>query len=426
LSRLNLCLAALILILALSPNAHSGIVNLRGGVGTIVQKDRDTDGRNRYGVFLLAASHRTPSMEFILDLPLRWEFKTGEFDDEIWNRKGDWLKPLELLRYRSGTGEMSGGLEIFTDWTPGEGFLVRNLSGRGEPDYALPGFRFRWSGRNLDLDAGMDRLVDPTVQAIALTFRPVNGIRLVAEVAVDPDAPAVFSGDSSDGRPVADDSERLEASAVGVHLDLIDGKIMDVGIGVHVAEINGDAKGTGGEISTTVDFTQSYLNRLKVMARSVRCEDGYVPSWFDAVYPLQRWGTGGQPLLAIYPLNGTGDDRDMMSYSINYDLGDFFSISADWERFLDDSMSRGRFEAKLREENGRGLELSFWSRTDDPGIRLFTEDANLHSRASAFYNILPHLLLKVSMEYSWVFREENSGFVPLNSSMIGVLYDISL
>ena len=418
----------ILLLLILPSTAHTGILNLRSGLGTIVQRDRETSDSIRYGAVLLTTSYRTPVLEFALDLPLRWDIQTGEFNRDIWNRRGDLLRPLKLLRYRTGTGLVSGGLEVFTDWTPGDGFLVRDLSGRGEIDYVLPGFRFRWSDENFDLDAGMDRLVDPTVQAVALTWRATRGVTLVIEGAVDPEAPVAFSGNSNQGRPSADDSERLTAGAAGIRVELIQGDVLDLSIGVHAGDINGEAKGKGGELSATLDFTHSYLNRLQLQVRSVSSEGGYVPAWFDAGYPVHRWGPTptGQPFLALNPLDGTIPDRKMLSYEIHYDLGDFFSISGGLDRFDDDSMSRATFKAQLREENGRGLEVSIWSRADGPDIKLFSEDSILSSRASALYNFLPHFLLSVSFEHSWAFREEEAGFKPLNSILLGVVYDISL
>jgi hypothetical protein len=76
--------------------------------------------------------------------------------------------------------------------------------------------------------------------------------------------------------------------------------------------------------------------------------------------------------------------------------------------------------------NGRGLELSLWSRADEPGTKIFSEDSNLYSRASVLYNILPHFLLGISFEHAWAFREEEDGFIPLNAIQLGVSYDISL
>lgn len=406
--------------------AHPGIVNLRGGLGTVVQEERDTGDSTRYGSLLLAASHRTPSMEFALEFPLRWDAETREFDSEIWDRKGDLLRPLDLLRYSTPSGRFTGGMEVLNSWTPGEGFLVRNLSGRGEIDYILPGVRFRWTGERLNLDAGMDRPVDPTVQAVGLKWKIGGGITLVLEGAVDPEAPLVFSGNSSDGRPRADQTERLTAQAAGFSFQLVEGNVLDLNIGAHTGDINGEAKATAGELTTTLDFTQSYVNRLRLTVRSISCEGGFVPAWFSDIYPVHRWGPGGQPFLALNPVGRAVPDKNMVSYHIDYDLGDFFSISGGLDRFEDDSMTRASFEAQLKEANGRGLEISVWSRADDPDVKLFSEDSNLYSRASALYNITPHILLNFSYERSWAFSDEDASFNPLNSILLGVIYDISL
>jgi len=416
----------IMLILIMPFSAHAGIFNLRGGLGTVIQKDRDYEESTRYGVILLSTSYRTSDLEFALELPLRWESGTREFDREIWNREGDWLRPLELLRYTSGAGHFRGGLEVLKDWTPGDGFLVRDLSGRGETDYVLPGIRFQWTDEHFDLDAGMDRPLDPTVQAVAFKWAPARRWTLILEGAVDPKAPLSFSGTSSAGRPVADDSERLTAEAAGIRVELVEGDVLDLGVGVHMGDFNGDAKGRGGEVSATLDFTQSYLNRLKLLFRTVSCEGGYVPAWFDGTYPVYRWGPNGQPFLALNPLDGTIPDRTMRSYDIQYDLGDYFSISGGFDRFIDDSMSRARFEAQFKEENGRGLEISLWSKSDSPDVKLFSEDSDFHSRVSALYNILPHFLLRFSFEHSWAFQEAEAGFRPLNSLLLGAVYDISL
>lgn len=414
------------LLLFLPCLSWAGILNIRSGLGTANLKDRETRESVRYTTLLLETYYRTPSVDFVLNLPLRWDIKTMEFDDTVWDRKGDFLKPLQLLRYRSDNDHSSGGFEVFTDWTPGLGYLVRNLSGRGEIDYVLPGMRFRWSDSNIDLDAGMDRAIDPTVQAAAITWRAFKGFSLVLEGALDPDAPVAFSGVSSDGRPSADDSERLSAEALGFYYELVEGNVLDLGIGAHAGRFNNDAKGLGGDLRVTLDFSSYYSNQLRLMIRSVNCEGGYLPAWFDAAYALHRWGLESQPFLALNPLDGTSPDRTMMSYDIEYGLGDSFTISGRLDKLSDDSFRRARFDARLGEENGRGLELSIWSRADNADIKLFSEEANLHSRLSALYNFLPHFLVNFSYQHSWAFREEEADFIPLDSILLGVAYDISL
>lgn len=414
------------ILLTLPAGGQAGILNLRGGLGTVVQKDRDSGSSIRYAAALMKTSYRTPGLEFALELPFRWDSNKWEFDRTVWDRRGDWLRPLNLLRYSDGSGRVRAGLEVLDDWTPGEGFLVRNLSGRGEIDYILPGVRFRWSDRFLELDAGMDRPIDPTVQAAALSWKVTKRITLILEGAVDPEAPLAFVGNSSGGRPHAEESERLTAQAAGIRLELVDGDVLDIGVGAHVGDIEGKAKGKGGELSAVVDFTHSYPNRLKLLVRSVSCEGGYIPAWFDGAYPVYRWGPEGLPLLASNPVDGSLPGRNMLTYDIRYDLGDFVTISGGLDLFDDDSMKRARFKAQLREESGRGLEVSVWSRADGPDLKLFSADSNLFSRVGALYNFLPHFLLNVSYEHSWAFREEEAGFLPLNSILVGVMYDISL
>ncbi len=418
---------AVLLVLLIPSVAQSGILNLRGGPGTVVLKDRESRDSTRYGTLLLAATYRTPFLEYALDLPLRWEFQSGDFDGDVWNREGDWLRPLKLFRYSSGTGHLRGGLEVIHNWTPGSGYLVRELSGQGEIDYVLPGLKISWSEGDFDLEAGMDRPINPAVIAFGLKWRAVGGITLTMEGASDPEAPVAFSGSSSGGRPVADETKRVTAQAAGVNLEVAEGEILDLAVGAHVGDINGVARGKGGELSATLDISRSYLNRLHLLFRAVRCENGYIPAWFDATYPVYRWGPVSDPYLEVNPLDETQPDRKMRSYEIHYDLGGFFSIGAGFDEFTDESMKRGRINAELREENGRGLEIALWSRTDDPDeVKLFSEDSNLNSRVSALYNILPHFLVNISFQHAWSFSEEEAAFKPINSIMLGVLYDISL
>jgi len=403
--------------------ALSDILNLRGGIGTTLLKERDSGDRTHYGSVFLETSYRTPSLEFSLDLPLRWESETGDFNGSVWDRKGDWLRPLNLLRYHPARGEVSGGLEVFDAWTPGAGYLVRDLSGRGEIDYILPGIRFRWNGPRIDLDAGMDRPIDPTVQAAALKWTFYQGITLVLEGATDPEAPVVFNGASSGGRPVADEADRLTAEAAGIVIRLIDGRVLDLSLGAHAGDINGEAKGKGGQVTATLTFAESYQNQLRIAVQTMACEGGYTPALFSAVYPVTRWGLMEHG--AVLPDRDL-PDRRMLSLDLHYDLGDFFSVQGGLDRFDDDSVRRAWFGAKLSEVNGRGLELYLWSRTDDPDTKIFSEDSTLYSRANVLYNILPHLLLNVSYEHAWAFREKEGAFLPLNAIELGVMYDISL
>ncbi len=177
--------------------------------------------------------------------------------------------------------------------------------------------------------------------------------------------------------------------------------------------------------SVSVDFSSYHRNRLQLKVASVQCRNGYVPAWFDGIYPVHRWGTDGQPLLTLYPMDGTTPDRVMESVGIRYGLGGFFNVMGGLERFDDDSMTRARFVVALREEGGRGLEGTAWSRVDGPDGELFTEDSSLYTRVSALYDLSPHFLLNFSYEHSWAFDEDLADLVPLNSAVLGVMYNIS-
>ncbi|MDF1536400.1 MAG: hypothetical protein P1S46_07865 [bacterium] len=428
-------LAALILLLCLPVQAAwADVVTVRSGIGTAWQRNRDTNENTRYASLLTEVSYRSPTVELSLDMPLRWNAEKWELDRDIWSREGDPLRPVKTFLYRSPTGLWEAGLELLHSWTPGQGYLVRGLSGAGETDYALPGFRFRWAGERTRIEAGVDRPVDPTVQAVAISYRLSDRVLLNLEGALDPGAPLSFAGTFENGRPKTDDTDPVAGSAAGLELVLREGRSMDISGGGHVGKLGDGAEGVGGDLSVSVDFSSYYRNRLQVKVASIQCRGGYVPAWFDGIYPVQRWGVDGQPLLALYPLDGTAPDRQLDSMEIRYDLGELFSLKGGIERFDDNSMSRARFDIGLREESGRGLEATIMSRVDGPDGVLFAVDSNLYSSASALYDLSPHLLLKLTFTHSWAFDEELAGLdpldplaglVPLNSAVLGLMYGIS-
>jgi len=441
--RLLFLVVPVLALLCLSTQvAYGDVITLRSGLGTVWQRNRDTDENTRYAALLTELSYRSPVFDLSLDVPLRWESEKWELDREIWSRKGDFLRPVRTFMYRStgnsvdssstgsATANATGsrweaGLELLLSWTPGQGYLVRDLSGAGEVDYALPGFRFSWAGEKMRLEAGMDRPVDPSVQAVSFSYRMFDGLVFYLEGATDPEAPLSFTGTFQDGRPVADETESITGSAAGLELRLRDGKVLDVQLGGHVARLGDSGEGLGSDLSLSFDFSAYHRNRLLVKVGSVLCRDGYIPAWFDGIYPVQRWGGDGEPLLVLYPLDGTYTQRQMTSVEVRYDLGELLSMRGGVERFDDDSMSKARFDIALREESGRGLEATVWSRIDDPDGTLFSVDSNLYSRLTALYDLSPHFLLNVSLEHSWAFKEELADLVPVNSAVMGVMYNIS-
>ncbi|UCG38680.1 MAG: hypothetical protein JSV00_00115 [bacterium] len=407
--------------------AIAGIVNLNAGLGTLQQTVGDGNERTVYAIALLGGSYTTPLWEFTLDLPVRWDLDGWDFDERIWDRRGDWLRPLNTLRRTGVAGDWSVGLQTITSWTPGQGYLVRHLSGMGEVDYGLPSFLLSWKSDHLSLEAGMDRPVDPTVQAVAISWQPTERIRLIVEGAVDPDAPVLVGSMFTDGRPEAQSTERVTGLAAGTLLVLRDGKILDVSVGVHTGRLNDEARGLGTEVRVSLDLSPYYVSRLTIAAGSVQCEGGYVPSWFDGIYPVERWGLGGlETPLSLNPLDGSVEDRRMESVDLVFELGRFFRIAGGADRFTDDSMKRAHFLMELKEKGGRGLEASLWSKADEPGEDLFKEDRNLYSRISAVYAFFPHLLVRFSYDNSWAFMEDMGGLVPVTSLLVGAMYNISL
>lgn len=419
-------LALILAAIFFACNADAGIWTLNSGLGIQRQTDRETKERNNSFDFLGSASYLSPEWNFILDLHLSLDTQENNIDRDIWNRKGDFLRPLEALIYSRPDEKWSLGLEVLDNWTPGGGYLVRDLTGRAEIDYVLPGFRLQWQSEKLKMEVGMDRPIDPTVQAAAFTWEPWEEAHVIIEGAVDPEAPESFTGTFSGGRPEADETRRIAGSAMGVLFPLRDGEVLDVKAGGHVAKLGDEGSGLGWEVRISLDLSSYYLNRVSFKGGSVECSGGYVPAWFDAVYPVQRWGFSGQPPLVSNPLDGTGNDRRLEVLDIEYKLGNTFRISLGADRFTDDSLKRARFLLDLRESGGRGLQAALWSRADGPDEELFKVDENFFARVSALYAFMPHLLVKVTYDRSWAFREERESLVPVSSILLGVMYNISL
>ena len=420
-------LALILSLVSLAYPAEAGIWKVSSGLANQRQTDRQSEEQTNHIDFIGAVSYTSPEWNFILDLHLSWDAKTKKIDRDVWDRKGDFLRPLEALVYSFPDKEVSFGFQVLDNWTPGAGYLVRDLTGRAEIDYVLPGILFKWESETLKVEVGTDRPVDPTVQAASLTWGPWEDVRIVVEGAVDPEAPEVYNGTFTDGRPEADETSRVSGLAAGVQFPLRDGKVLDIKAGGHAARLNGDASGMGFEATVSLDMSSYYVNRLSFKGERVDCSGGYVPAWFDAVYPVWRWGlTGGQTPLALNPLDGSGNDKSLESLDIIYELGDNIRLGLGADRFRDDSLKRARFTLDLKESAGRGIQAALWSRADGPDEELFKVDENFFVRVSALYAFLPHMLVKVTYDRSWAFREESEGLVPVSSILLGVMYNISL
>jgi len=411
----------------LSPfHALADIWTLNPGLATQRFLNRENDENSTFLQLLADISYQSIQWDLSLDLELRWDTQSKDFDDSVWNRRGDFLRPVETLMFTGRDGGFSAGLDRLRNWTPGGGYLVRDLSGYGEIDYVLPGFRLQWEKKDLKMELGIDRPIDPSVEAGAVIWEPGGKVRLIVEGAVDPEAPESFTGDSSGGRPVADSTRRLSGSAAGFLFSLRDGQVLDIQAGAHTARLGGEGSGLGWEIRASMDLSSYYLHRLSLGFGSVQCSGGYVPAWFEAIYPMRRWGLSGLPLLAAYPMDAQVQDRRMDMFDARYELGTSLKISAGIDRFTDDSLTRGRVHMEIIEPGGRGLTATLWSQADGPEEDLFTEEADLYTRISALLAFMPHTLVTISYDHSWAFQEENAAPVPLSSIVLGVMYNISL
>ncbi len=406
--------------------ALADIWTFNPGLATQRLLNRETHEDSTFLELMTVVSYQSVQWDITLDLEFRWDTAGKDFDDRIWNRRGDFFRPMKSLMFIGRDEGFSAGLERLHSWTPGGGYLVRDLSGYGEIDYFLPGFRIQWEKKDLKVEVGMDRPVDPSVEAGALIWEPDGKVRLIVEGAVDPEAPESFTGDFSGGRPVADSARRLSGTAAGFLLPLRSGQVLDIKAGAHTARLGQDASGLGWELKASFNLSSYYLNRLSLGFGSVECSGGYVPAWFETIYPMRRWGLSSQPLLEAYPIDSEEKDRRMEMFEAQYELGNALRISAGLDRFTDDSMERGRLLLEITEVGERGLQAAIWSQADGPEENLFTEEADLYSRISGLLAFLPHTLLTFSFERSWAFREEEGGIVPLTSVVLGVMYNLSL
>ena len=112
-------LSILILLCLSVTTVWADVVTVRSGMGTIWQRNRDTDDNTRYAALLTQISYRSPTLELSLDVPLRWESEKWKLDREVWSREGDTLRPLKAFLYSSPDGRWGAGLEVLHSWTPG-------------------------------------------------------------------------------------------------------------------------------------------------------------------------------------------------------------------------------------------------------------------------------------------------------------------
>ena len=405
-----------------------GIWTLNGGAGVAFSEDRSANDTQTLGVFIITPSYRSEHWTFSLDLNLRWNIEGEGFLKEEWKRKGDFVRPLDELTYKSGSGSFKAGLATVNGLSIGSRQLVRGIRGDAEFNYILPGFILNGTWGKADFELMVDRVVDPQLTAVALKYRPNSGTAVVLESAVDPDAPVDFTNVFEDGRPKADTQERVAGYNIQGHVRILNRKVLDMWIKLNSGSLGRDSAGRGGSLMAELDFSRFYLHHLTIEAGTLQCDNGYVPAYFDELYMLERWGLtgGGATQRKLFPQGSAAPDRRMDSIWLKYAVGKHFSIETSYDRFSDNSMKRFGLSLKLLEDDKRGLEAHIWSRADSEDQKLFDSNENLFTKVGALYSFLPHLLLKLSFQHSWAFDETAGGLIPTTDVLVGTVYSISL
>jgi len=403
-----------------------GIWNLTGGAGIAFLEDRSTDDTQTLGVLIMTPSYRSERWTFVLDLNLRWNIEGDGFLKEEWKRKGDFIRPLDELTYKSGSGSFKAGLATVNGLSIGSRQLVRGVLGDAEFNYILPGFIINGTWGKADFELLVDRVVDPQLTAVAVKYRPNPDMAVIMESAVDPDAPVDFANVFKDGRPKAATRERVAGYNIQGQVRILNRRVLDMWIKLNSGSLGRDSGGRGGGLMFELDFSQFYLHRLTVEAGTLQSDNGYVPAYFDELYLLERWGMAGTTQRKLFPQGSAAPDRRMDSIWLRYTIGEHFSVETSYDRFDDSSMRRFGLSLKLLEDDRRGLEADIWSRADSKDQKLFDGNENLFTRIGALYNFLPHLLLKLSLQHSWAFDETAGGLIPTTEILVGTVYSISL
>lgn len=403
---------------------RADIWKLTGGIGYSRLNDNTDNEKLDLLVLNLSPAYTSVFWEVALDLNLRWDVDDFSFFSEEWEPRGSWLRPLDKLGYRTPDGKLSVSLLQYWQMTLGSGQTLRGLIGGAEVNYGLPGFYLNRKTRTTALQIFVDQGIDPNVGGFGFTWEPGPAILFSLEGAIDPSAPAIWSGGFKHGRPAADSKDTVYGYSGEARARFYDTDLLNLSLFMNAGGLN-DTQGVGLGFQADMDFSQAYLNRLSLEASSTFCNNGYIPAYFDELYQIERWGTRGETLLQLNPLDGSGSDRMMLMTRLGYKLGEFFKLEGRFDQFDDKSMKRAGLLLRLLEEGGKGIEALVWSRSDDRDEELFQKDLNLFSRVSALFNLFPHLLLKLNYDYSWAFLESVSGAVPASDLVLQAQYTIS-
>ncbi len=416
------CLAAL--LLAPAPARALDLLTLDGGVGTVNLYDRETESTRNLAAIFLNPSWETPAWDLALDLTLRWDLDAGEFDQGSWNREGDFLRPLRRAAWHPPGSPWSAELGTLDTLPSPGGMVVGGMTGFAEVDYAVPGLVLGWGKEDAGASLFADRVVDTTLAGGRAWLRKGRFL-LDLEGAVDPEAPTeTFSGVFSGGRPVEDAPDQLWGAGGELTLELGGGEGWELFLLAEAAALSGDAAAAGGGVGVRLDFSRLYTHRLEVALLSVEGVNGFLPDLFDVAYAMERWGLPGQAPLAERLGEGGAEGR-IDRVSVRYALGELLRAEADWHRQQGSELEGFRLAVRLAEEGNRGVTAVIWSRVQDQGERLF-ENERLHARVFALYPVYSHILLRLSYNYGWFFREGTDHLVGGSSWAAGVLYSLTI
>ena len=80
-------------------HASADIWTLNAGLATQRLVNRDTEDNSNYLNLMASVSYRSVKWNVSLDLEGRWDTSERDFDDTVYGRRGDFLRPVETLVY---------------------------------------------------------------------------------------------------------------------------------------------------------------------------------------------------------------------------------------------------------------------------------------------------------------------------------------
>lgn len=226
-----------------------------------------------------------PPLEIALQGPLRLDTDAGRLREADWDERADFGRLLRFVRYGQAEDPVSGRAGLLTDFTLGEGTIVRRYHNGTDDDHHRVGATVQIQGRPGVVRVFSDRLLDrPLFGAYAAwRFGPTGGLA-GAEIGL--------TGAADLGAPGAD-GEPDPLQIYGLHgaVDLIRGERWDLAPYVDLNRV--DAGDPGLHLGTRL--THRVARRWTVSGRAEFqwLGEGYLPSLFDTAWLIRRWSVPG-------------------------------------------------------------------------------------------------------------------------------------